>query len=57
LNSSGACLTAPKVAPELDPVSCIDGLILDTAGACVNPPVSPHICPNGYYSDGEGNCF
>jgi hypothetical protein len=32
-------------------------LILDVNGNCINPPVVPPSCPNGFHSDGYGNCF
>jgi hypothetical protein len=32
-------------------------LILDTNGNCVNPPVIPASCSEGFHSDGDGNCI
>jgi hypothetical protein len=32
-------------------------LILDTNGNCVNPPVIPATCSEGFHSDGDGNCI
>jgi hypothetical protein len=45
------------VASLFHPPECLDGLIADTDGNCVNKPYTPAPCSDGMHSDGYGNCI